>query len=91
MAGKIVKRSELKAANRTAMSSRTDLIPSHANSNNVTKNLDESAITRQPSAMSMNPVKASVTVPLERRVDLMMEKEKLKEERLEIEREIKQI
>ena len=91
MAGKIVKRSELRTANRTAQSSRTDLLPSQANSNNITRNLDESAITRQPSAMSMNPINSSVTVPLERRVDLMMEKEKLKEERLEIEREIKQI
>ena len=39
----------------------------------------------------MNVTQISVNVPLERRVDLMIEKEKIKEERLEIEREIKQI
>lgn len=39
----------------------------------------------------MNVTQNSVNVPLERRVDLMIEKEKIKEERLEIEREIKQI
>ena len=39
----------------------------------------------------MNITQNSVNVPLERRVDLMIEKEKIKEERLEIKREIQQI
>ena len=87
MAGKIVKRRDLK----------TNMNQSNYNvDQSVNQELNETYLTNQPSNVSFQTTQtqmaqASVNVPMEKRVDLMIEKEKIKKQRLEMERELKEI